>query len=147
MASYVQAGADVAVMDLAVPDIAALQSRRSEKWSGHHPGVLASTIAEMDFPLAPPVAAVLHAAIDRNDLGYAPATYSRLASAFAGFARRRMNWSVDPAQVTLVPDVMAGLIELCRVLVSPGARVAFVTPAYPPLFAELPQSGVELVHL
>ena len=31
-------------------------------------------------------------------------------------------------------DVMAGLIELSRVLVAPGEQVAFFTPAYPPFF-------------
>ena len=58
---------------LAVPEVDELLARRSEKWSGHAPGVLSSTIAEMDFPLAAPVARALHAAIDRDDLGYAPA--------------------------------------------------------------------------
>ncbi len=134
-------------MLLDVPDLDALHARRSEKWAAHGPGVLVSTIAEMDFPLAPAISAALHAAVDRDDLGYAPATTARLATAFAGFARRRLGWTVDPDQVTLVPDVMAGLIELCRVLCRPGERAAFVTPAYPPFFAELPQAQVELEHI
>jgi cystathionine beta-lyase len=134
-------------IDLGVPGLAALQLRRSEKWAGHEAGVLASTIAEMDFALAPPIAASLHAAVERNDLGYAPASLPRFAAEFAGFARRRLGWSVDPDQVTAVPDVMAGLIELCRVLTHPGDRVGFVTPGYPPYFDELPQTGVELVTL
>jgi cystathionine beta-lyase len=137
----------MATIDLTVPDLATLQTRRSEKWATNGPGVLASTVAEMDFPVAPVVAAALHAAIDRNDLGYAPPAPRRLAVALAGFARRRLNWSVDADQVTLVPDVMAGLIELCRVLAMPGEHAAFVTPAYPPFFAELPQAGVQLTHL
>jgi cysteine-S-conjugate beta-lyase len=134
-------------LDLRVPDLAILHQRRSEKWSGHEPDVLASTVAEMDFPLAPEVTAALHAAIDRHDLGYTPPRAPQLAAAFAGFARRRMNWSVDQDQITLLPDVMAGLIELCRVLVAPAGQVGFFTPAYPPFFAELPQAGVQLVHL
>jgi cysteine-S-conjugate beta-lyase len=134
-------------IDLQVPDLATLHKRRSEKWSGHEPEVLPSTVAEMDFPLAPEVAAALHAAIDRHDLGYTPPTATQLSEAFAGFALRRMGWSVDLDQITLVPDVMAGLIELCRVLLAPGEQVAFFTPAYPPFFAELPQARVELVQL
>jgi len=134
-------------IDLQVPDLATLHKRRSEKWSGHEPEVLPSTVAEMDFPLAPEVAAALHAAIDRHDLGYTPPTATQLSEAFAGFALRRMGWSVDQDQITLVPDVMAGLIELCRVLLAPGEQVAFFTPAYPPFFAELPQARVELVQL
>ena len=134
-------------VDLHVPDLATLHERRSEKWSGHEPDVLASTVAEMDFPLAPEVAAALHAAIDRHDLGYTPPAVTQLPAAFAGFALRRMGWSVDQDQITLVPDVMAGLIELCRALLAPGDQVAFFTPAYPPFFAELPQALVELVLL
>ena len=134
-------------MSLAVPGLAELQRRRSDKWAGHPAGVLAATIAEMDFPLAPPVIAALRAAIDRHDAGYAPADTRPLAEAFAGFAARRLGWTVDPAQVVLVPDVMIGLIELCRVLAEPGDVVAFATPGYPPFFAELPFAGVTLREL
>jgi cysteine-S-conjugate beta-lyase len=134
-------------IDLSVPDLPTLHQRRSEKWSGGEEDVLPSTVAEMDFPLAPEITAALHAAIDRHDLGYTPPRETRLPAAFAGFARRRLGWGVDQDQITLVPDVMAGLIELCRVLVEPGEQVAFFTPAYPPFFDELPQARVHLVQL
>jgi cysteine-S-conjugate beta-lyase len=134
-------------IDLHVPDLATLHQRRSEKWSSHDSDVLASTVAEMDFPLALEIIAALHAAVDRHDLGYTPPGATQLPVAFAGFARRQLGWKVDQDQVTLVPDVMAGLIELCRALLEPGEQVAFFTPAYPPFFAELPQARVELVLL
>jgi cystathionine beta-lyase len=134
-------------VDLAVPDLATLQRRRSDKWAGWPDGVQALTIAEMDFPLAPAVSAALHAAVERHDLGYAPAAPALLRNAFAGFAARRLGWAVDPDQVTLVPDVMAGLIELCRVLVEPGSIVAFASPAYPPFYRELPQAGVRTLGI
>ena len=134
-------------IDLQVPDLAALYERRSEKWSDFEPDVLPLTVAEMDFPLVPEVTAALHAAVDRHDLGYTAPTAARIGAAFAGFAQRPLHWTIDPENVTLVPDVMAGLIELCRILTEPGAQVAFFTPAYPPFFAELPQARVELVQL
>ena len=137
---------DTAV-DLEVPDVATLHQRRSEKWSGGDEDVLPLTVAEMDFPLAQEITAALHAAIDRHDLGYTAPSGTRLPAAFAGFARRLLGWTVDQDQITLVPDVMAGLIELCRVLLQPGEQVAFFTPAYPPFFDELPQARVQLVQL
>ena len=91
-------------IDLQVPDLATLHERRSEKWSVHEPDVLGSTVAEMDFPLAPAVTAALHAAVDRHDLGYTAPGATRLPAAFADFARRRLSWEVDQDQVTLVPD-------------------------------------------
>ena len=138
---------DVRAIDLQVPDLATLHERRSEKWTGHDDDVLAATVAEMDFPLAEPVVEVLRAAVDRNDLGYAPPAPSRLRDAFAGFASRRLHWDVDPEQITLVPDVMVGLVELSRVLVGADDALAFVTPAYPPFFAALPHAVGRLEHL
>jgi cysteine-S-conjugate beta-lyase len=134
-------------IDLHVPDLATLHERRSEKWTGHDDDVLVATTAEMDFPLAEPVAEVLRAAIARSDLGYAPPAPRRLRDAFVGFARRRLRWEVDPDQITLVPDVMVGLVELCRVLAGPDDAVAYVTPAYPPFFTALPHAAARLDHI
>ena len=68
-----------------------LLDRGSDKWTAYPPDVLPAWVAEMDFPLAPPVKAVLHDAIERDDLGYVGRTEGML-EAFAGFAARRLNW-------------------------------------------------------
>jgi cystathionine beta-lyase len=127
-------------VDLRVPPLHELHRRRSEKWTGYDPDVIVSTIAEMDFPLAAPIAAALHAAIDRHDLGYAPEHTPRLVDAFVDFAGRRLEWRVDAAQVRLIPDVMIGVLELSRLLAGPGGSIAFATPAYPPFLLEPPRS-------
>ena len=134
-------------IDLTVASLDELHRRRSEKWSMHPPDVLSSTIAEMDFPIAEPVARALREAIDRSDLGYAAPASASLRQAFAAFAARRLAWSVDPEQVTVVPDVMLGLLELCRVIAGPGDAIAFASPAYPPFFELLPRTGARLVHV
>ena len=86
----------VDAIDLQVPDLATLHKRRSEKWSGHEPEVLPSTVAEMDFRWLLEAAAALHAAIDRHDLGYTPptATSSRRHSPdspYAGWVGRSIK--------------------------------------------------------
>jgi cystathionine beta-lyase len=129
-----------------VPALGELQQRRSEKWFGHGDGVIAATVAEMDFELAEPIAAVLHDAVSRSDLGYPSAVQTSLSTAFAGFAGRRLDWRVDPDRVTLVPDVMVGLIELCRIL-APGGSIGFATAAYPPFLDQLPAAGFSMVQL
>ena len=128
-------------VDITVPDLAALAQRRSEKWASEEPGVLAMTVAEMDFPLAPPVTAVLRAALDRGDVGYPAAVPARLNEAFAGFARRRLGWEVDPEQVTLAPDVVVAATTLLGALLRPGEEVAMAVPAYPPFFSRSPAPG------
>lgn len=129
-------------VNLSVPPLAELQMRRSDKWAGYGPGVISATIAEMDFPLADPIVEVLHAAIRRHDLGYTPGAITRLAKAFEGFAARRLNWRIDPGQVSVVTDVMIGLLELARLLAGPGGSVALSTPAYPPFLVEFPYANL-----
>jgi cysteine-S-conjugate beta-lyase len=134
-------------IDLTVPDLAELHRRRSEKWSLHPTDVLSATVAEMDFPIAEPIAQVLREAIDRNDLGYAVPADATLLRSFQSFAARRLAWTVDPEQVSVVPDVMLGLLECCRAVAEPGELIAFASPAYPPFLAELPRQGVRITHV
>lgn len=134
-------------INLAVPPLGKLHERRSEKWALYQSDVLSLTIAEMDFAIAAPIRDALIATIDRSDLGYAVPTPKTLSAALAAFAQRRLNWSIDPEQVVVVPDVMLGLVELCRMLAAPGEAVGFATPAYPPFFRELTIAGLRLVEV
>ena len=47
-----------------------LRTRTSAKWRLYDADVLPLPVAEMDYPLADPIKAALHAAIDRSDTGY-----------------------------------------------------------------------------
>jgi cysteine-S-conjugate beta-lyase len=127
--------------------IDSLRRRTSEKWVRHPPDVLPAHIAELDFPLAPPVAAALTAAIERGDLGYAAASRSALPEAFAGFAARRWGWDVDSEAVVAVPDVMVGVAELLRLLTPAGAGVVVNTPVYPPFFSVIAEAGRTVVEV
>jgi bifunctional pyridoxal-dependent enzyme with beta-cystathionase and maltose regulon repressor activities len=59
------------IVPLAVDDLAVLRQRRSAKWRTYPEDVLPLTIAEMDFPIAEPVAEAMRAAVSRSDTGYA----------------------------------------------------------------------------
>lgn len=133
-----------ALTDLRLSD---LRARRSAKWSHYDADVLPSWVAEMDFPLAPPIAEALREAVDRGDVGYANAGASGLASAYAGFAERRMGWSVDPEQVIPCMDVVGGLRDLLRVLLEPGEGVVITPPVYHPFFSLVPEAGCSLVEV
>jgi cystathionine beta-lyase len=112
-----------------------LRTRRSVKWRSFPPDVLPMFIAEMDTPLAPPIATALAESISLGDSGYA--TIGRLGAAYADFADRRFAWSPDPATMRLVPDVNTGIYEVVRALTATGESVVIDTPAYPPFFARL----------
>lgn len=105
-------------------------ARTSAKWRAYPDDVLPLWVAEMDYPLAPPIAAALHAAIDRSDTGYRWA--GDLPAALAEFSERRLGWAPDPARVMLLGDVLVGMGETVRRL-SDGALV-ITPPVYPPFF-------------
>jgi cysteine-S-conjugate beta-lyase len=123
-----------------------LRRRTSAKWRTYPPDLLPVPVAEMDFPIAAPVAEALHAAIDRSDLGYANPS-SGLAEALANFAVRRWDWHVDPAQVTLAPEVGVAVVEVLRLLVGPGDLVVINPPVYDSFFPWLAEVGCRLVEV
>jgi cystathionine beta-lyase len=111
--------------------------RRSAKWTHYPPDVLPAWVAEMDFALAEPIKAALHEAVERDDAGYLGPRHDGLVEAFAGFAARRLGWTVDPAQVRTATDVMVGIEELLLALTAPGDRVIVNPPVYPPFFSDV----------
>lgn len=112
-----------------------LRERRSAKWRTYDPDVLPLWVAEMDTPLAPPVAEALTAAVARGDIGYVwPGAF---AEAYAEFAAARLGWHPDPARSMLIPDVMRGIAEVLRVVTARGDGVVINPPVYPPFFSYL----------
>src|SRR3954465_12596981 len=120
--------------------------RRSAKWAGYPPDVLPVWVAEMDFPLAEPIKAALHEAVERDDIGYLGPELLGVPQALADFAARRLGWEVDPEQVIVATDVMVGVEECLRVLTDPGAGVVITPPVYPPFFADVRHAGREVVE-
>ena len=116
-----------------------LRARRTMKWSRYPPDVLPAWVAEMDFPLAPPVLEAARGVLDAHDLGYSES--AGLAEAFAVWASRYQGWWPDPALACPVADVMAGIEAALRVLTEPGDGVVLLTPAYPPFVVLLNQLG------
>jgi cystathionine beta-lyase len=113
---------------------AELRQRESAKWRRYPSDVLPVWIAEMDVPLAPPIARELRRALDRQDCGYAN-TSAGLAEAFAPWAQRRFGWQVEAEDVRLAPDVGTAFTVLVGMLTERGDGVVIDPPAYPP-FAE-----------
>ena len=115
----------------------ALRRRQSAKWKVYPADVLPAWIAEMDYPLADPIRAVLHAALDDEDCGYADPR--GLGAAFAPWAEQRWGWKVSREDVHVVADVVTGIAELLRVATKPGDGVVIEPPVYPPFAGTIRQ--------
>ena len=110
-----------------------LRQRTSAKWRAYEPDVIPAWVAEMDYPLAAPIAEALHAAIDRSDVGYR--FIGDLPLALAEHALATWGWAVDPAHVIVLPDVLTSIAQAIEALTAPGDGVVVNTPVYPPFFS------------
>jgi cystathionine beta-lyase len=109
---------------------ALLRKRRSAKWTIYAEDVLPAWIAEMDYPLAQPVARALHEAIEAGDAGYASA--ADFGEVVATWMRETWGISTAGEDVLLAPDVVTAIAEVLRVATNPGDGVLIEPPVYPP---------------
>jgi cystathionine beta-lyase len=134
------------VIDVHAEPLQSLRERTSEKWRAYPEDVIPLFVAEMDYPLAEPIAEALTEAVRRSDTGYARPG-GELPRAFADFAARRWGWQVDPGQVTTTADVAVVVVEALRLAIRPGDGVVINTPVYPPFFNFVPEAGGRIVEV
>jgi len=128
--------------------VAALRRRGTSKWSSYGDDVLAAWVAEMDFPLAAPLRAALHAAIEQGGTGYAPTPdASGVPAACAAWLARRFGLAVAPHQVRILPDVLRGVTLAITALSRPKSPVVILTPAYPPFFEAVRVAGRPIIEV
>ncbi len=118
-------------------DPAWLRAKPGLKWSRPRPA-LAAWVADMDFPIPPPVAAALHRTVDGGDLGYPNLDDGNpLAVPFTDRMRTRHGWEPDPARVWTFTDVLNAVQAILHMTTEPGDAVAVHAPTYPPFLATL----------
>lgn len=125
---------------LAADPLESLRARSSAKWQVFPNDVLPLWVAEMDYPIAGPIAEALIARVRASDTGYVSGPIL-VADAFSDFADRSWGWGVDPAGVRTTTDVSVAIVETLRQVIAPGERVVITPPVYPPFFDLVPEAG------
>ena len=131
---------------VSAPNLAELQSHKSEKWRGFASDVLPLPVAEMDYPVAEPIRAVLSEMVNRSDLGYLGAI-PELGIGFAHFASERWGWEVDPLQVRVATDVGVAVVEILRVFTTPGDSILLSSPVYHNFYNWINETKLNLVDV
>ncbi|HLU32059.1 MAG TPA: aminotransferase class I/II-fold pyridoxal phosphate-dependent enzyme [Acidimicrobiia bacterium] len=130
------------------PTPSELRRRGGLKWTAFPDDVLAAWVAEMDFGLAPPIGAALHAAVDRHDTGYAYPDIERAAAhAATRFWDDTLGWSVPEERVFPAPDVIEGIRRAIIHLTRPETPVVLHTPVYFPFYSMVERAGRELIDV
>jgi cystathionine beta-lyase len=127
-------------------NLAELHTHRSEKWRGFPHDVLPLPVAEMDFPVAEPIKAILTEMVSHSDLGYL-GPIPELGLGFKKFAAERWNWTVDEKQVHAATDVGVAVVEILRVFTQPGDSILLSSPVYHNFYTWIKETHLNLVDV
>ncbi|MFE1442543.1 MalY/PatB family protein [Streptomyces sp. NPDC058739] len=123
-----------------------LRRRTSVKWRTYPDDVLPLWVAEMDVPLAEPVARAITEAVALGDTGY-PVGGAEYAAALGEFARKRWEWDgLAVERTAIVPDVMLGVVEMLKLVSGPEDPVVVNCPVYPPFYQFVRSTGRPVVE-
>lgn len=123
-------------------DPSQLAGRRSVKWTRYGDDVLAAWVADMDFPIAPPIKRALQATLDLEDVGY-PGYDLRDAvrSTFVERMTERFGWTPSFDHTRLITTVVQGLHVALELTTEPGAGVLVQPPVYHPFLDAIADMG------
>ena len=120
---------------------------RGEKWTLYADDVLPLWVADMDFPIADPIRRMLRFAVERSDLGYpihpAPTDIGEITAARM---QQRFGWTLDPARVEVLCDVVQGLAVSLLQYAEAGEGAVVQTPIYPPFRTNVRHTGRRMVE-
>ena len=119
-----------------------LRERHSAKWRHYPADVLPLWVAEMDAPLAGPIAEALQRLVATGDAGYPGDTPYR--EAFASYASDSWGWDPAVARTRAAASVIAGYTDALVETLAPGATVVVTSPVYPPFYSYLQQAGLTI---
>ena len=89
-------------------------------------------IAEMEFPVAPPILDALHDRIDKKRLGYTYSIDPAYRDVVTDWVKRQYDWDVLPKQTSVSEGVLSGLEKLMAMIIPAGKKILVATPVYCP---------------
>lgn len=119
----------------------------SIKW-GKYAGtdIIPLWVADMDFPMPPPVYAALMERMQHPSLGYATASDS-VVEATVDHLQTSYGWQVDPSWLVWLPGVVCGLSNACRAYCAPGDVAITSSPIYYHFLGVAEPAGAQLVDV
>jgi len=125
-------------------DIATLRARRTNKWHKFPDDVLPAWVADMDFGVAPSIAAAMTRLTENQEYGYA-AREGVLAAAFVRRMERRFGWHTDAADALAIGDLVQASFSSVMAFSEPGDAVLLQLPSYPPFMRAIEDTGRRLI--
>ncbi len=102
-------------------------------------------VADMDFPVAKPIADALRDRAGHDFYGYTRPGES-LVEAVVNRMKRKFDWTIQPEWVVFTPGVIPALHTAVRALTSPGDEVILQEPVYFPFFPAVTAAGCRIIN-
>jgi cystathionine beta-lyase len=129
-------------------DIGRLRAKRGAKWQAK-PMPFSSWVADMDFPVAPPIRDALRAVIDGDEFGYPNwggiHALSPAAKLFEPRMAQRFGWQPGGGRVHDMIDVIQGVRATIHHRSEPGDGVVLHLPSYHPFLDTISEMDRRLV--
>lgn len=119
------------------------RSSDSAKWSYFGPDVLPMWVADMDFVSPQPIIDALQARVAHGVFGYGSDSPS-LRGALVDRMQRLYGWTIEPADIVLLPGLVCGLNVVNRAVGEAGDGVVVHTPVYGPFLSAPVNQGRRL---
>ncbi|MCW2365091.1 cystathionine beta-lyase [Sphingobium sp. B7D2B] len=124
-----------------------LRRTGATKWAVQD-DLIGAFVAEMDFGIAPVITKALHEIVDQGAFGYLPTRFTaELRAATAQMLQSRHGWTVEPADVRVVPDVIKALELAIEHHSRAGSKIIVPTPSYMPFLSIPPMMGREVIEV
>lgn len=120
----------------------------STKWNGHKNSSIENvplSVADMEFPTAPPIVDAIKNLADSTILGYTSAT-EEYYEAVCSWMKRRHNFDVKKEWIINTPGVVDALGVMIEAVTNPGDGVIIITPVYYPFDMAVIAKGRKIVY-
>ncbi len=98
--------------------------------------VLPMWVADMDFPVPPPVVEALQKRVTHPIYGYTK-TPDGFTDAIVQRVKRRFGWEIDPSWIMINPGVVPAVNTGVKAFAGPDGKVVIQSPAYPPFYSSV----------
>lgn len=121
-------------------DRAQLDAEKMHPREPRQQGAIPMWVADMDFPAAEPIRASLLKRMEQPSYGYTGKT-ARYYNAVTDWMKRRHQWDTKAEWITTTPGVVTAMGFAVRAVISPGEKVVYQPPVYPPFKRMIEQNG------
>jgi cysteine-S-conjugate beta-lyase len=109
-----------------------------------HEDIIPMWVADMDFPVAPPIVEALKKRAEHPFYGYTQPGEETIASVVRR-VKTKYNWKIDPEWITFTPGVVPALGIAVRSLTHPGDDIILQEPVYYPFFPVVNSGGCHII--